>query len=349
VNFPSPAGHVPPGYETEQVLVDHESAVAYASSAARRRARRLALPDSAAERAAVIASELASNIRKHAGRGFLLVGPAPDPLAPDPAPLDVIAIDHGPGMTDVSRCLDDGYSTAGTLGAGLGAVRRMASQFAAWSRPGEGTVIWARLAAPAAARPRGPVSHAASICLPAYGAGPVGDGYCLTEAGGTVTALIVDGLGHGPAAAAAAEAAIGAFRARAGEPLPALIAGLHQELRGTRGAAALAVRIGDGWSESCGVGNTYGVILSGGGSRARLSGQPGILGARLPAALQARRHPFPPGAVLVACSDGIAARWPSHMDTSQLLQPPALLAALVTARYRRDHDDATVLALSAAR
>ena len=46
-----------------------------------------------------------------------------------------------------TRCLTDGYSTAGTPGTGLGAVRRLANEFDIYSAPGEGTIVMARFGA----------------------------------------------------------------------------------------------------------------------------------------------------------------------------------------------------------
>ena len=47
-------------------------------------------------------------------------------------------------MSDVGRCLEDGFSTAGSLGTGFGAVQRQADRFGVYSRPGVGTAVLAR-------------------------------------------------------------------------------------------------------------------------------------------------------------------------------------------------------------
>jgi serine/threonine-protein kinase RsbT len=49
--------------------------------------------------------------------------------------------DKGPGIPDVERALKDGYSTGHGLGLGLGGARRLSSEFAIESRPGEGTKV----------------------------------------------------------------------------------------------------------------------------------------------------------------------------------------------------------------
>ena len=68
----------------------------------------------------IIGTELAKNLLRHAGGGQMVLQWRD--AAPSPA-LDVFAIDRGPGMADVGACLRDGFSTAGTPGTGLGAVR----------------------------------------------------------------------------------------------------------------------------------------------------------------------------------------------------------------------------------
>ena len=56
----------------------------------------------------------------------------------------MLALDRGVGMAEVGRCMQDGYSTAGSPGTGLGAVARLADDLRVYSRPGLGSVIMAR-------------------------------------------------------------------------------------------------------------------------------------------------------------------------------------------------------------
>jgi serine/threonine-protein kinase RsbT len=82
--------------------------------------------------------ELARNILRHAGAGDLLIAPAHND---DRRGVLITARDSGPGISDVGRALEDGFSTAGTLGAGLPGVRRLADDFALDSQPGAGTTV----------------------------------------------------------------------------------------------------------------------------------------------------------------------------------------------------------------
>ena len=88
---------------------------------------------------ALAATELSTNLIKHAQRGELIVNAEDERL-------ELLALDRGPGMANIAACLADGYSTAGTRGAGLGAVRRLAQTFEITSWPGRGTVVFAAVA-----------------------------------------------------------------------------------------------------------------------------------------------------------------------------------------------------------
>ena len=83
--------------------------------------------------------ELSRNILHHAdGTGTLLVEPVADGSRPG---VLITARDHGPGIPDIERALQDGFTTAGTMGAGLPGVKRLADAFEIDSPPGNGTLV----------------------------------------------------------------------------------------------------------------------------------------------------------------------------------------------------------------
>jgi len=83
-------------------------------------------------------SEIARNIVMYAKRGEITLSLLADG---DRAGLKVVAIDQGPGITDIPRALQDGYSTSGGLGLGLPGARRLMDEFDVHSRPGTGTTV----------------------------------------------------------------------------------------------------------------------------------------------------------------------------------------------------------------
>ena len=81
----------------------------------------------------IVATEIATNLVKHARDGVVALVSAPD--VPDG--MLVVAVDRGPGITDLGRRFADGFSTAGSPGTGLGAIRRLAYRESAEARGGD--------------------------------------------------------------------------------------------------------------------------------------------------------------------------------------------------------------------
>jgi len=84
------------------------------------------------------ASELARNTLDYGGGGNVRIQALQDGSRRG---LRLTFEDKGPGIPDVERALKDGYSTGSGLGLGLGGARRLSSEFAVESRPGEGTKV----------------------------------------------------------------------------------------------------------------------------------------------------------------------------------------------------------------
>nr|WP_107115533.1 SpoIIE family protein phosphatase [Streptomyces specialis] len=304
-----------------QVRIDHHSAVHLAVVTARSLARRCGLTGALPEKAAVLASELASNLDKHARDGVVYLQPLP--LG---AGLDIAAADRGPGMVELERCFADGYTTSGTLGAGLGAVRRIATDFTIRTQPGDGTVVSARLAPPehaAAAR-----ASVGAVCLPLEGEDVSGDACAVTDGDTGRTALVVDALGHGAAAADAAGAAMAAFSREPDRPLPVLMAALHKALRRTRGAAVALLRLTPGRADFCGTGNVRLSLVSSDRVRSGPPAPPGIVGYNMP---QPTVHSvdLAPRETCVLHPDGIDPGWARHARPFLLRLPPSLLLSLL--------------------
>lgn len=321
---------------TAHIAVDHYSAVHLAAETARAVAGQCGLPGALPDRAAVIASELASNLANHATNGALFIQSLP--LG---GGMEIVAADHGPGIGELHQCLADGYTTGSTLGAGLGAVKRIATTLTIRTAPGDGTLVSARLTAPDGTASAD--QEAGAICVPAEREQTSGDGCALADHGTARTALVVDGLGHGPHAAEAAQVALRTFHRGPDAPLPEILTGLHRALRRTRGAAVGLLRLHPGQAEYCGVGNVRVVTLTSLGPGHRLSGQPGIAGLNMTPP-HVRAFPVPPGGTVLLHSDGVDHRWAQAPSAFVRRLPPSLLAASLVHSHRLPRDDATVLA-----
>jgi anti-sigma regulatory factor (Ser/Thr protein kinase) len=310
---------------------------------ARRHAARLALEcglsDLEAGRLAIIVTELSTNLVRHASRGRLLIG-----ARLDQREVEVLAVDNGPGIADVERSLGDGYSTGGTPGTGLGAVRRLASGFDLHSSQPEGSVVLARVRSESASPAPSGLCMAA-ISVPKPGERVCGDAWAIALDGPRASMLVADGLGHGPDAAEAAAAAVEAFRAEPFATPRRQLERIHARLRSTRGAAVSLMHADDdaGTIRMMGAGNVVGRLVTGMEDRTLLT-QHGTAGVsiRSPEEITV---PWPAHALLVVCSDGVETRWKPELLRPVLARDPALAAALLLREHGRGRDDATVAVL----
>lgn len=85
-------------------------------------------------------SELARNIYLYAGQGTVAIEKV---HRNGKAGMKIIAVDEGPGIKDIRKVMEDGYTTSGGLGAGLPGVKRLMDEFDIDSTPGKGTKILA--------------------------------------------------------------------------------------------------------------------------------------------------------------------------------------------------------------
>jgi anti-sigma regulatory factor (Ser/Thr protein kinase) len=316
-------------------IIDEETKVGEARRDALRMAQAHGLDDTIGGRAAIVATELANNLLRHGGGGELLLQPV---IAGDATLIELLAIDRGRGMADVEGCLKDGYSTGGTAGTGLGAVRRLAAEFDLYSLAGHGTVVMARVGAGAAA-------GFGSICVAMDGESECGDSWRLATEGDVTSAVVVDGLGHGPLAAQAAHCSTAAFAEAPFDSPRAIIERAHRSMAGTRGAAAACLRVDrDGQVRYAGVGNITASIVTPTKSQGMASHN-GTLGVRMPR-VQEFEYRRAARAVIVMHSDGVSARWDLSRKPELLHCHPATIAAVLYRDHGRRRDDATVLVLN---
>jgi anti-sigma regulatory factor (Ser/Thr protein kinase) len=293
-------------------------------------------------RLAIIVTEAARNLAQHGQDGELLLR-AVEPELGDG--IEVITIDRGPGMASVAECLRDGYSTRGTPGTGLGAIRRLADDFDIFSQPDRGTVLVARVRAhPGGRHPRRPPMVVGAISMPYPGEQVCGDDWALKLRGRHASVfLLVDGLGHGVPAAEAADEAVRLFRSRGDTRAPkAIMETLHAGMRATRGAAAGVVEIDrqERQVRYAAVGNVAGAILTHTSTRNMLYSN-GTLGHEV-RKVHEFTYSFPEGATIILYSDGLAT-WNLDRYPGVLSKDPAIIAALLYRDFRRTRDDVTVL------
>ncbi|WP_413230229.1 ATP-binding protein [Kitasatospora herbaricolor] len=325
---------------------DSESLPTAARGAATALARRIGLGDQRAAEVGLAVTEAATNLRRHAVDGSLLLRVL---RTEHDAAVEFLTLDSGPGMPDVPYAMTDGTSSAGTLGIGLGAIARLADTFDVHSLPGTGTVLAARFWAPGAV-PSVPAGSTlvGGLTRPISGEESCGDAWAARPAtaadpDGPLLVMFFDGLGHGPLAAVAAQQAVAAFRTSTDDRPAEVLTRLHRVLNGTRGGAAAVARIepAAGRVLFCGVGNVSGFAVDEQKRHALLS-SPGIVGHQLPT-LRTHEQALPRGGAVVLHSDGLTERWRLAAMPGLLRHIPLVTAGILLREAGVRRDDAGVV------
>lgn len=327
------------------LAIDDATMAGEARRAATALAGRLGFDETERGKVAIITTEAATNLSKHARGGVIVIQGLEDGAI---GGVDVLALDPGPGMPDVERCLADGYSTAGSPGTGLGAMARLSASFDIYSLPGTGTAMLARLwSAPHPERHRASGPAFGAVSLPLAGEEVCGDQWSIEEVAGKTVLLVADGLGHGLPAAEAAREAVRVFGERASLGPAEIIHAAHAALRSTRGAALAVAQMDPGRGEVryAGVGNVTGAIFGTGAERGTsLVSHNGTVGHTI-RKIQEFTYPWAPGSLLVMNSDGLATQWQLGRYAGLASRHPGLVAGTLYRDFKRGRDDVTVVAI----
>lgn len=315
-------------------------------AAARRAAIALAqdadMDEPAVGNLALVVTELATNLVKHAKGGELLLRRLG---AEGQEGVEVLSLDKGPGISNVALSLGDGYSTAGSSGTGLGAVQRMAEEFDLYSQQGKGTAVVARVFA----QRRTVSAHAQSVGAVRQaksGEAVCGDSWIARWFADGWVCAVADGLGHGVIASEAARAIIDAVSQAPARLSPVeIVEAAHQAAKPTRGAA-FGVAVFDeaaGVVRFAGIGNIAAVVVTG-TERRHLISHNGIMGHEY-RKISEFSHPWQAQSVLLLHSDGIGTQWDFGRYPGLLARDASLIAGVLFRDFTRGRDDATVVAL----
>ena len=304
---------------------------------------------------ALVATELAENLHRHAVEGELWL--LPEPAADAQGQLTLLAVDRGPGVVGFHRCLEDGFSTAGTMGTGLGAVRRAASRFDAVSEPGRGTVVAAVLRDPSPHQRHGPVRigdvDVAALGFPAPGEDVSGDAWTYVSRGSRLLVLLADGLGHGQGAADASRRAAGVLRDQADQAPSEVLRALDAALVGTRGAAVTLAQVEmeslrtGGPVTVTGLGNVSALVAGPQGGTRRAATGHGTAGARGRSRYLEHVSDLAANGVLLLHSDGLTSRWTLDDRLELLRHSSVVIAAALLRDHGRGSDDSLVVIIKA--
>ena len=325
---------------SESVPVTDPSSIGQVRRSAASAANRLGLDETRSGELALLATEVSRNVLVHGGGGQVVVAG----IKQDNEVLArILALDKGHGIDNVALALSDGYSTAGTMGSGMGAMKRLASRFDIFTGK-TGTVVLLEVGD----MQRADNVEFAGIAIPFPGERFCGDTWYCHHESERILAMIADGLGHGLGAAEAAEEAVAAFRQHVNAGPGEILGYIHDALKKTRGAVASVVEIRprERTLIHAGIGNISAVLHSGGSSKSLVSLN-GTLGMTVQK-LQEFRSEWKPDSVLVMHSDGLQTKWDLSTYAGLLSRHPALICGTLLRDFRRHRDDTSILVVKAA-
>lgn len=317
---------------------------------ARRRATAFAeeLQMSEAQQAevALVTTEMATNLVKHAGREHILCQSLQKNSRTG---MRVMSVDRGPGIAEISKALSDGPLASGSLGSGLGTIKRIPDSFDLYSVPGSGTVIQTEFWSPSSGEHLDMPVQIGVVSEPIKGEEECGDGWSVRASKTGALIMVVDGLGHGILAADAAREAEQTVASTKESSLTAILNDIHGALKKTRGAAVALAKIDleRGLLTFAGVGNIAASVVENGRSRSMTSYN-GTVGLQMER-FQEFTYPWEKDSIFVMHSDGLGSRWELERYPGIWTKPPSVIAALLHRDFSRGRDDVTVLVAKTAR
>lgn len=326
--------------ESTAIAVTEQSQTGEARRASLALAHRLGFQETQRGKVGILVTEVASNLIHHGGGGVIMLRA----IAQHPTVgIEVLALDQGAGMVDVETCLQDGFSTGGTSGNGLGAIRRLSSFFEVYSLPTQGTALLAHLWANPITPPSEDVLEMGVVCLPKRGEEVSGDDWACQPDYPRRLLMVADGLGHGPAAAQATSAAIRVFQEQYHRSPQQILEAAHAALRSTRGAALAIAEINfeKQLVRFAGIGNIAASITSE-TNHHNLVSHNGTVGHEV-RKVHEFTYPWYPNGLFIMHSDGLSTQWKLDRYPGLSHKHPSLIAGVLYRDFHRDRDDVTVL------
>jgi anti-sigma regulatory factor (Ser/Thr protein kinase) len=325
---------------TEHVPITDDSSVGEARRRGLLLADRLGFDEVRSGEFGLLITEAARNVLLHGGGGQTILAGTKNA---NDAVGRVLALDNGPGIADITNAMSDGYSTGGTMGGGMGAMKRIATSLEVFTGR-SGTIVLLELGS----SPKSNGLQIAGIAVPYPGERVCGDAWMYHQTTEKTVILLVDGLGHGPHAAEAANEAVETFRKWAEQPPREILSRIHDASKKTRGAVAATaeIRPHEKTLTYAAVGNIAASIVTNQGSRSLVS-HSGTLGVASPR-IQEFRERWSPDAILIMHSDGLQTRWDLSSYSGLVSRHPALIGAALFRDFRRQRDDASVVVVKAA-
>ncbi len=304
--------------------------------------RRMGLSDAMREQTELVCNEMMTNQLKYAeGSGVVQLWETNEPSKA----LDLFALDYGPGIEDLPIAEADGYTTGGTMGKGLGAIRRMAHESEIYTITGatrtgsawHGVAIWARVYVDPKKRHL-PGSYQIGAYVRAYH-DDIYNGDCLafTTNDKRLRWLHVDGLGHGREAAETVRGIDAMLDTQS--PIDEILQRVAAHVGQRRGAVALVADVDIDTNELClcGVGDMSAFSCSNRGKK-HMRLKSGILGQTQQRA-QTEIFPVERHAIFITATDGLRTTWSVEQFPNLYSKHPQMVALFLGQVMGRTNDD----------
>jgi Anti-sigma regulatory factor (Ser/Thr protein kinase) len=338
--------------EKEVIFVSYTADVLTAQQTVRKIASEVGFDSTRIEEIAVVVSELATNLIKHAGRGNLTI----TSLTTDGrVGIQIESDDDGPGIENIDQAMTDGFSTIGSLGYGLGTVNRLMDQMDIVSSPEKGVHLicqrWLHTAG--SIQDRIPLDIGVAT-RPILGFKVNGDSFVVKRWEQSILTGVIDGLGHGDLAHYAAETARNFVETHYDQPMARIFSGAANACRATRGVVMALARFDylqpTNSTQAPSFHLTYANI---GNIECRVFNSPqpvnlilrrGVLGGVAPNPV-INESPWNMGNIMVLHSDGLKTSWRWEDFSGIGNQSAAFIAHQLTRVLAKEEDDATILVI----
>jgi anti-sigma regulatory factor (Ser/Thr protein kinase) len=289
----------------------------------------------------IIVAEITSNLVKHTSAGGEILIKS---ITGDNPGIELISIDAGPGMESVLKMMEDGVSSTNTMGQGLGAIRRLSDDFEIYSLKDWGTILLSRIYIDTPVLTKKKPAEVRVLMVCKEGESVCGDNYhCSMTKSNQLKLILTDGLGHGKAAALAADESIHSFLENSLVPPNEQIRRIHLDIKSTRGAV-INISYLDFTNKQimyCGVGNISSKILTAGKNRNCISYN-GIVGHSIPRTLNNHVLQWNRTDILILHSDGLSTRWDLQKYPMITKHDFSIIAAALYKDHCRKNDDVTI-------
>lgn len=323
--------------------IDDRSLIAFIKREIHNLALQLGFTPHRAGETDIIVAELTSNLIKYANGGELLYRANVEEGQNE---IEIYCLDKGTGFENVSKIMNDGYSSSNTLGHGLGSIKRLSNDFQIYSMKNWGCVQYVKICEKSdfgLSDIKKGLNHSA-IALNYPGEKVCGDAYYIKNLKKGFQIFVGDGLGHGQNAHEAVQLAVKAFKQSTESDPAEILRDIHSKVKKSRGLVATVATVDYGlevWN-ICGIGNINTRIYDGLENKT-YTPYNGIIGHNIPRTLNNSVVPYKKHQIIIMHSDGLRTRWNLSDMTSIFKQSPGIIASALLKENIRGTDDATIL------